>query len=62
LHARCTGVEIKQIPKLRSTNGLHIEIAMNGNVDGKCAASFVQEVNQAISDLGLQSKLNVKYE
>jgi hypothetical protein len=35
---------------------------MSGKVDGKGAATFVEELNQAISDLGLQSKLNVKYE
>ena len=57
-----TVVGIKLIPKLRSTNGLHIEVAMSGKVDGKGAATFVEELNQAISDLGLQSKLNVKYE
>jgi len=51
---------IKLIPKLRSTNGLHIEVVMSGEVDGKSAASFVEEVSQAINDLGLQTKLNVK--
>jgi hypothetical protein len=55
-------VGIKLIPKLRSTNGLHIEVAMSGNVDGKSAANFVEDVNQAINDLGLQAKLNIKYE
>lgn len=55
-------VGIKLIPKLRSTNGLHIEVVMSGNIDGKSAANFVEEVNQAIIDLGLQAKLNVKYE
>jgi hypothetical protein len=55
-------VGIKLIPKLRSTNGLHIEVVMSGNVDGASAANFLEEVNQAINDLGLQAKLNVKCE
>jgi hypothetical protein len=55
-------VGIKLIPKLRSTNGLHIEVVMSGNVDGASAANFLEDVNQAINDLGLQAKLNVKYE
>ena len=55
-------VGIKLIPKLRSTNELHIEVVMSANVDGKSAANFVEEVNQAISDLGLQAKLNVNYQ
>jgi hypothetical protein len=29
-------------------------------VAGKSVANFVEEVNQAIGDLGLQTKLNVK--
>ncbi len=49
-------------PQLRSTNGLHIEVVMSGSVEGKSATNFVEEVNQAIGDLGLQAKLNVKYE
>jgi hypothetical protein len=52
-------VGIKLIPKLRSTNGLHIEVVMSGNIEGKNVANFVDEVNQAIVDLGLQAKLNV---
>jgi hypothetical protein len=55
-------VGIKLIPKLRSTSGLHIEVVMSGNLDGKSAANFVEEVNQAIGDLGLQGKLGVKCE
>lgn len=52
-------VGIKLIPKLRSTNRLHIEVVMSGNVDGANVTNFVEEVKQAMSDLGLQAKLNV---
>jgi hypothetical protein len=31
---------IKLIPKLRSINGLHIEVVITGNVDVKNAAAF----------------------
>jgi len=55
-------VGIKLIPKLRSTNGLRIEVVMTGNVDGSSAASFVDDVKQAITDLDLQGKLNVTRE
>ncbi len=55
-------IGIKLIPKLRSTNGLHIEVVMSGNVDGASAANFLDEVKQAINDLGLQAKLKVSYE
>ena len=58
---QCNKVGVKLIPKLRSTTGLHIEVVMSGKVDGKSAANFVEEVNQAIGDLGLQTKLDVKY-
>jgi hypothetical protein len=34
-------------PNLRSTNGLHIEVVMSGNVESKSAATFVDEVNRA---------------
>jgi hypothetical protein len=55
-------IGIKLIPKLRSTNGLHIEVVMTGNLDGTAATTFLEEVNQAINDLGLHAKLNVSYE
>jgi hypothetical protein len=55
-------IGIKLIPKLRSTNGLHIEVVMTGNLDGTGATTFLDEVKQAISDLGLHAKLNVSYE
>jgi hypothetical protein len=55
-------IGIKLIPKLRSTEGLRIEVMVSGNVAGGSAASFLEEVKQAINDLGLQTKLNVKYE
>ena len=58
---QCNKVGVKLIPKLRSTTGLHIEVVMSGKVDGKSAANFVEEVNEAIGDLGLQTKLDVKY-
>jgi hypothetical protein len=35
----------------------HRAVVMRGNVDGSSAANFIEEVNQAISDLGLQAKL-----
>ena len=46
-------VGIKLIPKLRATNSLHIEVVMTANIDGSGATNFVEEVNQAINDLGL---------
>jgi hypothetical protein len=55
-------IGIKLIPKLRSTNGLHIEVVISGNLDGASASNFVDEINQAIDDLGLQTKLHVKCE
>jgi hypothetical protein len=52
-------IGIKIIPKLRSANGLHIEVVMSGNIDSASAARFLEELDQAINDLGLQTKLNV---
>ena len=51
-------VGIKLIPKLRLAKGLNVEVVMTGNIDGAGAMNFIQ----AINDLGLRSKLNVRSE
>jgi hypothetical protein len=53
---------IKLIAKLRSTNGLHIEVVMSAHVDGKSAPGFMDDLRQAISDLNLEAKLSVTHE
>ena len=55
-------IGIKLIPKLRSIDGLHIEVVMSGNIDGASATNFLEEVNQAISDLGLGTALHISYD
>jgi hypothetical protein len=49
----------KLIPKLRSTSNLHVEVNVNGNVEGPNTAASVEEVEQIIQDLGLQGKLRI---
>jgi hypothetical protein len=49
----------KLIPKLRTTNGLRVEITLSGSASATIARALASDLAQIVDEIGLQTKLRV---